>query len=219
MEVFVSAISTPGAFWVQKIGPSSVDLDRLTQDMTEYYSTESHQKYHSLTTVSEGEVVACQFSGDCNYYRAKVVSFKEDSYDLTKSTVDLDFLDFGDFEEKLIGEIFEIRTDFLKLKFQAIQCSMAYISPAPDSEWSAETCDQFESLTHCAMWKVLWAKVVEYKPSSGGQSIPCVELIDTNITGRDRNVGLELVKQGLAKYQDKEDIKDNENVTIQTRDN
>jgi len=31
IEVFVSAVATPGRFWVQKIGPHSVDLDKLTQ--------------------------------------------------------------------------------------------------------------------------------------------------------------------------------------------
>merc|ERR1712059_43667 len=233
IEVFVSVISTPSAFWVQKVGPSSVDLDKLTEDMTEYYSTESHQKYHSLTTVYEGQLVTCKFSADSNYYRAKVVAFKE-------NTVDLDFVDFGGFEEKLIGQIFEIKTSFLELKFQAIKCSMVHIRPASGSEWSAEACDQFESLSHCAMWKVVWARVVEYKPSNGGQFVPCIELIDTNLAGGDRNVGTELVMQGLALYQekeaangkeksddmrdkentkDKEDTKDKETIINQSRDN
>jgi len=41
--------------------------------------------------------------------------------------VDLDFVDFGDYEEKSISEVYELRTDFLKLKFQAIQCSLAHL--------------------------------------------------------------------------------------------
>ena len=32
------------------------------------------------------------------------------------STLDLDFVDYGDCEEKSINEIYELRTDFLKLK-------------------------------------------------------------------------------------------------------
>ena len=50
-----------------------------------------------------------------------------DEYDETKSKVDLDFVDYGDCEEKEIGEIFEIRPDYLKLKFQAIQCTLAHV--------------------------------------------------------------------------------------------
>ena len=46
----------------------------------------------------------------------------------------------------------------------------------------------------------MWAKVVEYK-SSG---VPCVELIDTNNAGGDRNIGHELVKQGLAMWMEGE---------------
>eukprot|EP00092_Neocalanus_flemingeri_P011602 GFUD01012503.1.p1 GENE.GFUD01012503.1~~GFUD01012503.1.p1 ORF type:complete len:462 (+),score=178.84 GFUD01012503.1:110-1495(+) len=216
MEVFVSAISTPGAFWVQKIGPKSVDLDKLTQDMTEYYKEEVNQKLHSVTSVAPGDIIACRFSSEESFYRAKVVAFKEDSYDVTRSTVDLDFVDYGDFEEKFISEVYEIRTDFLKLKFQAIQCSMAHLKASPGPEWSAEACDQFEVLTHCAMWKVVWAKVTEYQ--SGG--VPCVELIDTTQTGGDKNIGHELIKLGFASWLDKEDGSDqSDTATTLSRDN
>lgn len=42
--------------------------------------------------------------------------------------------------------------------------------------------------------------MVEYK-SSG---VPCVELIDTNSAGGDRNIGHEMVKQGLAMWMEGE---------------
>jgi len=200
MEVFVSAISTPGSFWVQKIGPKSVDLDKLTQSMTEYYSDTNNQEYHAVSFVNPGDIVACKFSSEDSFYRAKVVAFKEDTYDVTRSTVDLDFVDFGDFEEKPINEVFDLKTDFLRLKFQAIQCSLAHLKASPGPDWSVSACDQFEHLSHCALWKVVWAKVVEYK-SSG---VPCVELIDTNNAGGDRNIGHELVKQGLAMWMEGE---------------
>ena len=84
----------------------------------------------------------------------------------------------------------------------------------PGPEWSPTACDQFEDLTHCAMWKVVWAKVVEYQPSG----VPCVELIDTNHAGGDRNIGHELVKQGLAGWQEGDDDVVVDTVTV-TRDN
>ena len=65
-----------GDFWVQKIGPFSVDLAKLTQDMTEYYRDEVNQKFHSITSVAPGDFVACRFSNDESFYRAKVVTFK-----------------------------------------------------------------------------------------------------------------------------------------------
>ena len=56
-----------------------------------------------------------------------MVQFKRDEYDIEESVVDLDFVDYGDCEEKKITEVFEIRPDFIKLKCQAIQCSLAHV--------------------------------------------------------------------------------------------
>jgi len=196
MEVLISSISTPGAFWVQKVGPESAELDKLTQKMSEYYREEENQELHRLTNVSSGEVVASKFGSEDNYYRARVVSVKEDSYDLSQSIVEVDFVDFGDAEEKNLSEIFEIETDFLKLKFQAIQCSLANIRPYPGPEWSVSSCDQFEALSHCATWRKVWARVVGHVASG----VPRVEIIDANQSGTDTNIGNELVKQGLAEW-------------------
>jgi len=60
-------------------------------------------------------------------YVLEVVSFKRDEYDSAESLVDLDFVDFGDWEEKKITEVFQIRTDFLRLKLQAVRCSLAHV--------------------------------------------------------------------------------------------
>jgi len=155
IEVFVSAVSTPGNFWVQKVGPHSVDLDKLTQEMTDYYSQETSRSFHELSTVSEGDIVATRYSDEASYYRARVVTFTEDSYDPANSTVDLDFVDFGDAEEKGISEVFGLKTDFLRLKFQAVACTLAGVRPCSGGEWGEESISQFESLTHAAMWKVL----------------------------------------------------------------
>ena len=60
----------------------------------------------------------------------------------------------------------------------------------------------------------MWAKVVEYQ-SSG---VPCVELIDTAQAGGDRNIGQELVKQGMARWMEEEEGGSDTGIT-QTRDN
>ena len=56
--------------------------------------------------------------------------------------------------------------------------------------------------------------MVEYQPSG----VPCVELIDTNHAGGDRNIGHELVKQGLAEWEEGDDDVVVDTVTV-TRDN
>lgn len=38
MEVFVSAVEHPGHFWVQIITASSLQLDKMTDDMTSFYN-------------------------------------------------------------------------------------------------------------------------------------------------------------------------------------
>jgi len=214
IEVFVSAVATPGRFWVQKIGPHSVDLDKLTQEMTDYYNQEENVSFHTLSCVDEGEIVAARYSDETSFYRARVVSFREDSYDKTRSTVDLDFVDFGDAEEKSIGEVFSLKTDFLKLKFQAVECTLAGVRPVGTGEWSEESVSQFASLVHCALWKVVWAKVIEHKAGPKGCLVPCVELIEPESSGCDRNLGHELVKLGLA-----EALGDEVEVRLATRDN
>ena len=76
---------------------------------------------------------------------------------------------------------------------------LCYFRAEPGPEWSPAACDQFEALTFCAMWKVVWAKVMEYKASG----VPCVALMDTTQAGEDRDIGQEMVRQGFASWVDK----------------
>ena len=50
-EVFVSHITDPSLFYVQKVGVSSITLDKLVQDMTAYYEQENN-RVHLLKKVS-----------------------------------------------------------------------------------------------------------------------------------------------------------------------
>ena len=45
--------------------------------------------------------------------------------------------------------------------------------------WSEEAKDAFEDLSHTAKWNVVIAHTVSYRQTNG-QSMPCVELVDTN---------------------------------------
>jgi len=195
-DVFVSGVDSPGKFWVQKVGQRSVDLDKLTQEMTDFYSDDTNRKLMAVTTVKVGDIVAAKFSQEDSFYRAKVVSINEDSYDFSASTFELFFVDFGDSEDKNLSELFELKTEYLKMKFQAIQCSLANIQPESGSSWSNESTDLFCKLTHFAMWKPICAKILNFNEIF--DEIPIVELLDTN-SGVDINIGAELVQRGLAK--------------------
>ena len=74
VEVLVSGVETPGLFYVQKIGPRSVELDKLTQQMTDFYSQPSSQELLAVDTVKTDDVVAAVFGEEENFYRARVVT-------------------------------------------------------------------------------------------------------------------------------------------------
>jgi len=195
IDVMVSGVETPSEFWVQKVGPKSRDLDKMTQTMTDFYSELPNRKLLALNLerVKVGDIVAARFSQEESYYRAKVVSIKEDSYDASQSKVELFYVDYGDIEEKEITEVYELKTEYLKLKYQAIQCSIAHIKPEPGPQWSTEAVDLFCELTHCAVWKFIYARILEYDVDNN----PVVELLDNQ---GDVNIGAEMVERGLASW-------------------
>ena len=127
LEVFVSGVESPGEFYVQKIGRGGTDLDKLTEEMTLYYNEETNIKLNALSSVEAGDIVAAKFTEEENFYRAKIVSVEENTYDFSQSTVELFYLDFGDSDEKAITEIYQLKTDFLRLNFQAIKVSLANV--------------------------------------------------------------------------------------------
>ena len=48
IDVMVSGVETPSEFWVQKVGPQSRDLDKMTQTMTDFYSELPNRKLLEL---------------------------------------------------------------------------------------------------------------------------------------------------------------------------
>ena len=177
IEVYVSSILTPSQFYVQKVGPQSVALDKLVQEMTAYYEITANQKINELTNVNAGDFVASQINSDNNWYRARVVDviIPKDEYDEGLIEVDIDFVDFGDCERKSVTSVFKLLDGFLSLNFQAIECCLADVGPPLENTeihindtnvcdtWSEQAADDFELLTHSSHWKVILAKLKGYK--------------------------------------------------------
>lgn len=209
IEVYVSAVDDPSKFWVQIVGPKATELDQLVDQMTEYYSKEENASLHELTDISIGEIVAAKFEFDNKWYRAEIKKIRSEK---DKSELfELYFVDYGDVGVASKNEVYELRTDFLRLRFQAIECYLAHVEPI-NREWSEEAIDLFEELTQVAQWKKLWSKVVCYRDHRGGASdskdrrrregspIPGIQLYDNTKDG-DLNVADELVKAGFAIYE------------------
>lgn len=210
LEVYVSAIASPARFWLQLVGPQSSDLDNLVQTMTEYYSKTENQELHKIREPYLGQIVAAMFKYDSKWYRAEVISILPNEYKAGDLVLDLYFVDYGDSEFVGTHEVCELRTDFLMLRFQAIECYLANVQPAigQDSEiWDEQSIARFEQLTHVAQWKKMVSRTVTYKERIKGDTrirregspVPGVELYDF-YDGRDINVADELVGEGYALY-------------------
>lgn len=155
MGVFVANVIDPERFFVQKVtiervkkvflfyassrvisifpfqvGPSSIALDKLVQEMTLHYEDPINASRDSLgPDTAPGDLVAAKFPGDGQFYRAKVVDVSVDEYDEESAELDLDFVDFGDSGTAQKRDVFQLRTEFLKLSFQAIECCIHNIKP------------------------------------------------------------------------------------------
>lgn len=68
-------------------------------------------------------MVAAKFSYDNKWYRAEVINVVEDSQ------YEVFFVDYGDLEVLSIDNVFELRTDMLSLRLQAVECSLANTKP------------------------------------------------------------------------------------------
>lgn len=52
MAVYVSSIADPGFFYVQKVGPRSIDLDKLVDEMTAFYEVPANRESNQVKMVS-----------------------------------------------------------------------------------------------------------------------------------------------------------------------
>lgn len=71
--------------------------------------------------------MASRFEHDNKWYRVEVFSVEINETIVDESKVDVFYVDYGDSAYYPLKDLFELRPDFLNLKFQAIEVSMAGI--------------------------------------------------------------------------------------------
>lgn len=145
-EVMISAIESPSKFFVQKAGPFSKELDRLIENMSEFYKKQDNSVRLAVANVSTltcialsptficplifqvevGVLVAAFLNYDNNWYRAKVTSIEGEG---NESLYHVSLLDFGDEVVLQRSGLAVLEAEFLKLKFQAIECQLANVKP------------------------------------------------------------------------------------------
>ncbi|XP_018322785.1 tudor and KH domain-containing protein homolog [Agrilus planipennis] len=205
-EVYVSAMIDPSHFWVQIVGPKATELDQLVEEMTEYYNNPNNVEFHILQKVEPGDLVAALFPYDSKWYRAEVLAVHAENG--KEPHAELYFLDYGDTDVCPSKSIYELRTDFLRLHFQAIECYLARVEPAGEC-WSDEAIDYFEECTHVAQWKKLSARINGYHNRQKTRAkrevspVPGLDLYDV-VNNQDLNVAQNLVEHGYAVFKEDE---------------
>lgn len=160
-----------------------------------------------MPEIQNGDIVAAPFHDDGFWYRAEVLGLSENGM------VDLYYVDYGDTWACPKEHLFPLRSDFLSLPFQAVECGLAYVAPN-GGKWSSEALDVFDTLVHCAKWKPLLAKIASF-PSPGVSHFQ-IQLYDPS---RDPmlDIGQELIRLGLALEQRKSPVKSDDGETVVSR--
>uniref|UniRef100_A0A8B9IV36 Tudor and KH domain containing n=1 Tax=Amazona collaria TaxID=241587 RepID=A0A8B9IV36_9PSIT len=187
LEVYVSAAESPDRFWMQLVGQRSLQLDKLMAEMRQYY--QHHSPTALLSDVQPGDIVAAPFAADGNWYRARVLGPRDNG------NLGLRYVDFGDGGEAPRQALRTLRSDFLSLPFQAVECGLAGVVPL-GADWEPAALDAFAELSRCATWEPLLARIASYGPTA-----PCprprVRLFAMH-SGVSLDVGTELVRLGYA---------------------
>ncbi|XP_034425528.1 tudor and KH domain-containing protein isoform X3 [Hippoglossus hippoglossus] len=179
LEVYVSASENPNHFWIQILGVRSLQLDKLTEEMNRFYNS-GNPTEQRVETIVVGDIVASPYQDHGTWNRARVLGV------LSSGLVDLYFVDFGDNGELPRDSLRHMRSDFLSLPFQAIECNLAGVRPKGEM-WTEAALDEFDQLTYCASWKPLQAKLCSYSHSELS-SWPSVKLY-VNSEGKDDVIG------------------------------
>lgn len=159
LEVYVSAMASIDKFWIQLCGPQSNELDQLVEKMTKYYNETENQEIHRIDDPFLGQIVTTRFQYDSKWYRAEVVGIIPNENNPRCVALDVFFVDYGDNQYVFPHEVFGIGTEFLQLRFQAIECFLANvqpIKPTKESAWSGDAITKFEELTSGNFFFFFW---------------------------------------------------------------
>ncbi|XP_048577826.1 RING finger protein 17 isoform X3 [Nematostella vectensis] len=135
-DVLVSHVTGPDEIFLQKLHSEEVvKLSGIMNEMLKLYNTKRRGKDNSrVLWPYRGLVCAARFSEDKVWYRAVVTAVYSDE------TVDVSYVDYGNFERLAFSEIRKLPDIFLNLPKQAIHCQLVDIKPFGEQKtWSDQT--------------------------------------------------------------------------------
>jgi len=182
-DVFVSSIVGGGhVFLQQPCHPTYFALERLDQCMSNTYSQFNCPAIPQPVVLNS----VCAAPCDGGWFRCQVVAFDEET-----KMCDIKYLDYGGYSSISADSLRQIRTDFLSLPFQAIECYLANIQPSDDENVSALV---LEELVSC---QVVQARMI----GTNEQGIPMIHLYRA-VSGQTTMVNQELVDRSCANWLD-----------------
>jgi len=202
VEVFVSAVETPDRFWIQLSGPKATQLDKLSDQMTDFYEVEENRTRTTLSSlpIKVGDIVAAPYSLDEHYYRVRILSIDENTYAPEETPVRVFYLDFGDEGTHAKKALCTLKDEFLHfMAFQAIECKLSGVRPKTNEDWSEDAIKYFSEETFAAQWKKLLVKPLTKKRNNNGKGY--VWLVDLNSLER-HSVAKSLIDRDFAQPAD-----------------
>ena len=110
-------------FVQQTNNPTFVGLQNLEEEMHSNYSLETGPGAQLMRPIAPGSVVAV--NTDQKWYRCQVVS-----YNPSLDTCDVKFVDHGGYTTIAADDLRQLKSEFLRLPFQAIEVYFAHVRPA-----------------------------------------------------------------------------------------
>ncbi|XP_050069312.1 A-kinase anchor protein 1, mitochondrial [Anopheles maculipalpis] len=184
-DVAISCIITVGHLFVhQPLHPTHLTLNSMQNSLNQSYTLNEAPELPEIVP----NVVCVAFVAN-NWYRAQVVQHMTES-----NLVLVKYLDYGGFSMLPPHSLRQIRTDFISVPFQSIECVLSNIVPI-DESWSAEATALFRRLTNNA---IMQAQVAGYTDAG----IPEIYLFSSIAKDNVIFINKEMVARGFARWID-----------------
>ena len=141
-DVIVSTIMSGGhVFFQQPLNPSfpSLDVHVMQNLISQSYSIEESP---ALPEIKEDAICVAPINGA--WYRVQIISYNEENQSCL-----VKYLDYGGYTSVVGTGLRQIRTDFMTVSFQAIECLLSNIRPiGGGTEWLPEAATVLQQLTN-----------------------------------------------------------------------
>lgn len=149
--MYVSAVVDAGHVFIQQpTHRTFMSLEKLNFFLNTAYSQDPNIP-NVPTPLECGVICVCQNDGA--WYRAMITSQEDENGECT-----IRFVDYGGYAQMPVTSLKQIRTDFMTLPFQAVECFLANITPPQSEQYYSD--EATRSLCEMTEYKLLQCQVV-----------------------------------------------------------